>query len=300
MNENKLQVITKIFQNDNIRTVWNKEEEKYYISIVDIVGSLTDNNYQGARNYWKVLKFRLKEEGNETVTNCNQLKLKAQDGKYRETDVCDVEGMFRIIQSIPSKNVEPLKQWLAELGSERIDETFDPSLALQRAIDIYRAKGYDENWIAKRIKALQERKQLTDVWKEGGIKEGLEYAILTNEIYKTWSGMTSKKYKEFKGLRKENLRDNMDGIELILTDLSEEATKRLTNKHKPQGLKENLEFANKGGKVAKMARYELENSLGESVISSINNLDYQYIEDEKELVEKSTCQNFRQVQKVEQ
>lgn len=283
INENKIQVITKIFNNDNIRTVWDKEIEKYYISIVDVVGILTDNDYQGARNYWKVLKFRLKEEGNETVTNCNQLKLKAIDGKYRLTDVTDIEGMFRLIQSIPSKKAEPIKQWLAKLGSERIDETFDPSLALQRAIDLYRAKGYDEAWIAKRIKTLQDRKQLTDTWKDCGVESSFEYAILTNEIYKTWSGMTAKEYKEYKGLRKENLRDNMDSIELILTDLSEEATKKLAQKKKPKGLKENLTIASIGGNIAKNTREDLEKELGEPVISADNKLNYQYIDENKKI-----------------
>ena len=170
------------------------------------------------------------------MTNCHQLKLKAQDGKYRLTDVVDIEGMFRIIESIPSKSAEPIKGWLAKLGSERIDEIFDPSLAAQRSIDLYRKKGYDEKWIAKRLKGIQDRKELTDIWQEGGITEGLEYAILTNEIYKEWSGMTAKEYKDYKGLRKESLRDNMDNIEIILADLSEETTKRLAEKHKPQGL----------------------------------------------------------------
>ena len=239
----------------------DKDAEKYYISIIDTIGILTDNNYQSARNCWKVLKFRLREEGNETVTNCNQLKLKAQDGKYRLTDVCDIEGMFRIVESVPSKNAEPIKQWLAKLGSERIDETFDPSLALQRAIDLYRIKGYDEVWISKRIKVLQERKKLTNVWKENGVQDQKEYAILTNEIYKTWSGMTAKEYKRYKGLRKESLRDNMDNIELILTDLSEEATKRLVSKKRPHGLKENLTVAKIGGNVARAAKKELEENL---------------------------------------
>ena len=281
MNENKVQAITKIFESDNIRTVWNSEEEKYYISIVDVVGVLSES--KDGRKYWNKLKQRLREEGNQSVTNCHQLKLKASDGKYYRTDVCDIEGMFRIVQSIPSKNAEPLKEWLAKLGSERIDETFDPSLALQRAIDLYRAKGYDEAWIARRIKALQERKQLTDVWKEGGVQEGLEYAILTNEIYKIWSGMTANEYKQLKGLRKENLRDNMDSIELILTDLSEEATKRLAQKNKPIGLKENLVIANRGGKIAKNTRDDLEKELGESVITSNNKLNYKYVDENKKI-----------------
>lgn len=283
MNENKLHLINKIFDNEDIRTVWDKDQEKYFISIVDVVGILSES--KDGRKYWNKLKQRLREEGNETVTNCHQLKLKANDGKYRLTDVSDIEDMFRIIESIPSKNAEPFKQWLAKLGSERIDETFDPSIALQRAIDLYRAKGYDESWIAKRTKVLQERKELTDVWQENGVIESKEYAILTNEIYKTWSGMTAKNYKEFKGLRKENLRDNMDNIELILTDLSEEATKRLAAKQKPQGLKENIKVARIGGQVAKVARDELEENLGESVITKDNKLPYEYIDDNKELLE---------------
>ena len=223
-----------------------------------------------------MLKHRLKKEGNESVTNCNQLKLKSSDGKYYNTDVVDIEGMFRIIQSIPSKNVESIKGWLAKLGSERVDEVFDPSLAAQRAIDIYRAKGYDEKWIAKRLKGIQDRKGLTDIWQENGITEGKEYAILTNEIYKEWSSMTAKEYKQYKDLRKESLRDNMDNIEVILTDLSEETTKRLAEKHKPQGLEQNKEIARMGGHAAKVAREDIERNLGESVVSKQNKLNYEY------------------------
>ena len=274
MNQDKMHLINKIFNNETIRTVWDKEQEKYYISVVDIVAVLTES--KNPRHYWNVLKSRLKEEGNETVTNCDQLKLKAQDGKYRLTDVVDIEGMFRIIESIPSKNAEPIKQWLAKLGSERINETFDPSLSLQRSIDLYRKKGYDEAWISKRIKGIQERKQLTDIWKDNGITEGYEYAILTNEIYKTWSGMTAKEYKEFKGLRKESLRDNMDSIEVTLADLGEEATKRLAAKKKPQGLKENIKIAKFGGNVASVARETLETELGEKIITQDNKLNYEY------------------------
>ena len=281
MNQEKMHLVNKIFNDKTIRTVWDKEDEKYYISVVDIVGVISES--KDGRKYWNKLKQRLKEEGNETVTNCHQLKLKAQDGKYRMTDVVDIEGMFRIIESIPSKNAEPIKQWLARLGKERIDETFDPSIAMQRSIDLYRSKGYDEKWIAKRIKGIQDRKQLTDVWKDGGITESKEYAILTNEIYKTWSGMTSKEYKEYKGLRKENLRDNMDSIELILTDLSEEATKRLAEKHKPVGLDGNIKIAKVGGNVAKVARDELESNLGESVVTSNNKLSYEY--DDQKVIE---------------
>ena len=271
-----MHLINKIFNNETIRTIWNEEEEKYYISVVDIVGVLSES--ENPRNYWKVLKHRLKKEGNESVTNCNQLKLKSSDDKYYNTDVVDIEGMFRIIESIPSKNAEPIKQWLAKLGKERIDDIFNPSLAAQRAIDIYRAKGYDEKWIAKRLKGIQERKELTDIWQESGITEGKEYAILTNEIYKEWSGMTAKEYKQYKGLRKESLRDNMDNIEIILADLSEETAKRLAQKHKPQGLEQNKEVARMGGHAAKVAREDIKQNLGEAVITKQNRLDYEYEE----------------------
>ena len=279
MDENKMQLINKLFNNETIRTIWDKDEEKYYISIVDIVGVISGSNRP--RKYWSDLKKNLIKEGFEVSEKIGQLKLKSQDGKYRMTDVCDIEGMFRIIESIPSKNAEPIKQWLAHLGKERVNETFDPSIALQRAIDLYRTKGYDEEWIAKRMKSIQERKKLTDVWKENGIESNIEYAILTNEIYKEWSGMTAKEYKQYKGLRKENLRDNMDNIELILTDLSEEATKRLATKQKPNGLKENIKVAKMGGHAAKVAREDIEKNLGESVVTKTNKLNYEYIEDKK-------------------
>ena len=279
MDENKMQLINKLFNNETIRTIWDKDEEKYYISIVDIVGVIAGSNRP--RKYWSDLKKNLIKDGFEVSEKIGQLKLKSQDGKYRMTDVCDIEGMFRIIESIPSKNAEPIKQWLAHLGKERVDETFDPSIALQRAIDLYRTKGYDEEWIAKRMKSIQERKKLTDIWKENGIESNIEYAILTNEIYKEWSGMTAKEYKQYKGLRKENLRDNMDNIELILTDLSEEATKRLATKQKPNGLKENIKVAKMGGHAAKVAREDIEKNLGESVVTKINKLNYEYIEDKK-------------------
>ena len=278
MKQDKTYLINKIFNNDNIRTMWDKEEEKYYISVVDVVGILSES--KDKQSYWRKLKQRLKEEGNETVTNCHGLKLKAQDGKYRLTDVVDIEGMFRIIESIPSKNAEPIKQWLAKLGSERIDEVFDPSIGIQRLIDLYRSKGYDELWIAKRIKGIQQRKSLTDVWKENGVIGNYEYGILTNEIYKSWSGMTAKEYKEFKGLRKESLRDNMDSIEVTLADLGEEATKRLANKQKPQGLRDNIKVAKIGGNIAKVARDELEKQLGETIISKDNMLNYRYKDEE--------------------
>ena len=279
MNTEKLHLVNKIFNNNTIRTIWDNEKEKYYISVVDIVSALTLSNRP--RKYWSDLKKQLLQEGNEVSEKIGQLKMIANDGKYRFTDVCDIEEMFRIIESIPSKNAEPIKQWLAKLGKEKIDEVFNPSIAMQKAIDLYRVKGYDEEWISKRIKSLQERKKLTDIWKENGIKDNIEYAILTNEIYKTWSGMTAKEYKKYKGLRKESLRDNMEDIELILTDLSEEATKRIALKQRPQGLEENIKVAKKGGKIARIARTELEEELGATVVSKANRLNYQYIENRK-------------------
>ena len=280
MNQDKMHLVNKIFNNETIRTVWDKEQEKYFISVVDIVSVISES--KAGRKYWNKLKQRLKEEGNESVTNCHQLKLKSSDGKYYNTDVVDIEGMFRIIESIPSKNAEPIKEWLAKLGSERIDEIFNPSLAVQRAIDLYRTKDYDEKWIAKRIKGIQDRKELTDVWKDGGITESKEYAILTNEIYKEWSGMTAKEYKSFKGLRKESLRDNMTDIEVALADLGELATREIAKKKNPKGLNENIDVARRGGKIASNTRKNLENELGESVVTNNNALSYQYV-DEKEI-----------------
>ena len=282
MNKDKMHLVNKIFNNETIRTIWDKEKGKYYISVVDIVSSLTES--KDGRKYWNKLKQRLKEEGNETVTNCHQLKLKAQDGKYRLTDVVDIKDMFRILESIPSKNAEPIKEWLAKLGSERIDEIFDPSIATQRSIDLYREKGFNEKWIAERIKGIQNRKELNDVWKDGGITKQKEYAILTNEIYREWAGMTSKEYKDFKGLKKENLRDNMSRMEELLTDLGEEATKELAKKHNPKGLEANKKIAKLGGHAAKSARDDLEKNLGETIITSNNNLNYKYL-DEKATIE---------------
>lgn len=265
MKQDYMYLMNKIFQNDTIRTVWDKEEEKYYVSIVDIVGILSQS--KDRQSYWRKLKQRLKEEGNETVTNCHALKLKAADGKYRMTDVCDIQEMFRIIESVPSKNAEPIKQWLAQLGKERIDEVFDPSIAVQRAVDIYRAKGYDEGWISKRMKGLQERRRLTDVWKDNGIESDIEYAILTNDIYKEWSGMTAKQYKGLKGLRKESLRDHMTDIEIALADIGELTTRELAKKYRPIGLEENRKVAQSGGQVAKNTRNDIESRLGESVVT---------------------------------
>jgi len=273
MKENQMHLINKIFNSETIRTIWNKEDEKYYISVVDVVGVLSEST--NPRHYCNVLKGRLKIEGNQSVTNCDQLKLKSSDGKYYKTDVCDIEGMFRIIESIPSKNAEPIKQWLARLGKERIDEIYDPSISLQRSIDLYRTKGYNEEWISKRIKFLQDRKKLTDVWKDGGIYDDKEYAILTNEIYREWSGMTTNKYKEYKGLRKESLRDNMTDIEIALADLGEIATRELAKERKAYGLDENKKVAKIGGEVASNTRKDLEEKLGKPVITSNNKIPYE-------------------------
>ena len=279
MKENQMHLINKMFNSETIRTVWNREEQKYYISVIDIVGVLSES--KDKRKYWNKLKQRLRNEGNESVTNCHQLKLKSSDGKYYNTDVVDIEGMFRIIESIPSKNAEPIKLWLARLGRERIDEVFDPSITVQRAIDTYRAKGYDEEWITKRIKGIQDRKKLTDVWKKGGVTEEIEFAILTNDIYKEWSGMTANEYKEFKGLRKESLRDNMDELEVLLADIGETTTRKLAEKHKPIGLEENRIIAKEGGTIANNTRKDIESRLGENIVNKSNSLKYEYIDNNK-------------------
>lgn len=284
MNQDKMHLINKIFNNETIRTVWDKEDEKYYISVVDIVGVISES--KDSRKYWNKLKQRLKEEGNETVTNCHQLKLKAQDGKYRLTDVVDIEGMFRIIESIPSKNAEPIKVWLAKLGSERIDEVFDPEIAGNRIINYYRNKGYSDEWIKKRLTGMVDRFKLTDIWKDGGINEPIEYAMLTNEIYKGWSGMKASEYKAYKGLRKESLRDNMTDIEVLLTDLGEIATRDIATSEHPQGFKENMKVAKKGGQVANDARKSYEKATNKSAISNQNALNYQYIDKNKQIENK--------------
>ena len=274
MKQEQMHLINKIFNNETIRTIWNKEEEKYYISVVDIIKVLAGS--ERPRKYWSDLKRKLIVEGSELSEKIGQLKLKTSDGKYRLTDVCDVEQMFRIIESIPSKNAEPVKLWLAKLGKERIDEVFDPSLTVQRAIDTYRAKGYDEEWIIKRIKGIQDRKKLTDIWNSNGVTEEIEYAILTNEIYKEWAGFTACEYKEYKGLRKESLRDNMTDIEVALADLGEIATRELAKEHRPYGLEQNKKVAKMGGHAAKVARNDIEKNLGRTIISMDNTLPYEY------------------------
>ena len=265
--DNKIQ----IFEDKKIRTAWNEETEEWYFSVVDVIAVLTDQvDYQSARNYWKVMKKRLKDEGNETVTNCNQLKMTAADGKKRLTDVADTEQLLRIIQSIPSPKAEPFKLWLAQVGRERIEETIDPELTIERALETYLKKGYTREWINQRLQAIQVRKELTDEWDARGVQKGVEYAILTDEITKAWSGMTTRKYKNLKGLTKENLRDNMSTLELVLNMLAEATTTELSKTTNPQTFKENLEVAKSGGEAAGVARKEVERRTGKSVITSKN------------------------------
>ena len=243
----RLDTILNIFEGKEIRSIWDSEKEEYYFSVVDVISALTDNDYQKSRNYWKWLKGKLLDEGSEVVSDTNQLKMKSQDGKLRATDTLDTKGILRLIESVPSPKAEPFKMWLANLGSERIDEVFDPEIAIKRAINYYRRKGYSDKWIESRLKGILDRNKLTDVWKDGGIDKPLEYAVLTNEIYKTWSGMKANEYKEYKGLRKESLRANMTDIEVALTDLGEIATRELAKKHKPYGLEQNKQIAKMGG-----------------------------------------------------
>lgn len=262
----------KIFEGNQIRSVWDNDKEEWYFSVVDVVGTLTDSKDPGA--YWRKLKQRLKEEGSEVVTFCHGLKLKAADGKMRESDVADMQGIFRIIQSVPSPKAEPFKMWLAEVGKERLDEIVDPELKIERALETYLRNGYSREWINQSLQAIQVRKELTDSWQEHGVKEGLEYAILTNEISKAWSGMTTREYKDFKGLKKQNLRDNMSTTELILNMLAETATKDIANASNPQGLEENKKVAKRGGNVAKVAKETLEQETGKPVITTKNAIDF--------------------------
>ena len=267
--DNKIQV----FEDKRIRTAWNEETEEWYFSVVDVVGALTEQSTQrGASNYWAKLKERLKAEGaDQLLTNCQQLKMKSpKDGKYYKTDVADTEQLLRIIQSIPSRKAEPFKMWLAQVGRERIEETIDPELTIERALETYLKKGYTREWINQRLQAIQVRKELTDEWDARGVQKGIEYAILTDEITKAWSGMTTRKYKNLKGLTKENLRDNMSTLELVLNMLAEATTTELSKTTNPQTFKENIEIAKQGGDVAGNARKEIEEKSGRPVITSKN------------------------------
>ena len=261
-----------LFEEKKVRFVWDEEQEKYYFSIVDIVQVLTDS--VDATAYWRKLKQRLKAEGNETVTNCHALKMPAVDGKKRMTDVADLEGIFRIIQSIPSKKVEPVKQWLAQLGSQRIDQMIDPELTFQMAVEDYRRQGYSDKWINERMRSIEMRKELTDEWKRSGITEQRDFAILTNVLTQAWSGMNTRQYKSYKGLTKENLRDNMTNVELALNTLAEVATTEYSRQSNPTTMEESKRIAREGGEVARDARKTIEKRLGRTVISSEKASDY--------------------------
>lgn len=267
MEQNKVQV----FDDQPIRTAWDEENEEWYFSIVDVIRVLTEQpDIDGARNYWKVLKNRLKKEGSQLVTSCNQLKMISQDGKRRKTDVASTEQLLRLIQSIPSKKAEPFKLWLAQVGRERIEETIDPELSIERALETYARLGYPEDWINQRLQTIRARKELTDQWKAHGVEQGREYAILTDEITRAWSGMSTRQYKNLKGLKKENLRDNMSTLELALNMLAEATTTELTKVQNPEGLEENREVSRQGGRIAGNARKEIEEETGRSVITSQN------------------------------
>ena len=261
-----------LFDNAKIRVAWDDKKEKYFFSVVDVLHVLTDS--ANPQTYWRVLKKRLLDEGNETVTNCNALKLPSADGKMRLTDVADLEGILRIVQSVPSKKAEPIKQWLAQVGSERIHQMIDPERSIQQAVADYKKLGYSDKWIANRVKSIDARNELTNEWKRSGMTEGRDFAILTDLITKTWSGKTTKEYKQFKGLTKENLRDNMSTIELALNTLAEASTTEISRRRNPKNLKQNMQIAKEGGNVAKAARLQLETTIGESVVTSIKASDY--------------------------
>ena len=264
-----------IFNGQKVRTVWNADEEKWYFSIVDVCGVLTDQpDYDHARNYWKVLKHRLNKEGNETVTNCNQLKMLANDGKMRLTDVADQQQLFRIIQSIPSPKAEPFKQWMAQVASDRLDQMQDPELNFQQAFEDYRRLGYSERWVNQRLQGIKARKELTDEWERAGVKEGQQYATLTDIITKEWSGKTTRQYKEYKGLKKESLRDNMTTMELALNMLAEATTVELSKSQNPKGFRQSAKVAHEGGKIAGETRAKIESQTGRSIVSKEKATDY--------------------------
>ena len=282
---NKLETLTNLFEGKEIRSIWDAEKEEYYFSVVDVINALTDS--VNPRNYWNMLKSRLTAEGSELYTNCVQLKMKSKkDGKSYLTDTLDTEGIFRLIESVPSPKAEPFKVWLAKLGRQKVDEVFDPSKGIDEMIDFYLKKGYTLEWIEARIKAIIDRKRLTKVWNDNGVKDGSEYAILTNAIYKEWSGMTASEYKTYKNIRKENLRDNMSRIEVLLTDLGELTAHDIAKKEQPKGLKDNIKAAKRGGKVAKDARDSYEKATKKSAISKENAMNYKYIDENKKIENK--------------
>ena len=264
-----------LFEEKKVRTVWDDQEEKWYFSIVDVCGVLTESkDYLTARKYWNKLKQRLKEEGNETVTNCHQLKLRAEDGKMRLTDVADTEQLFRLVQSIPSKKAEPFKQWMAQVAAQRIDQMQDPELNFEQAYEDYRRLGYSDKWINQRLRSIEVRKELTDEWDRAGVKDGQQYASLTDIITRGWSGKTTKQYKQYKGLKKESLRDNMTNIELALNTLAEASATEISKSKNPQGFRQSAEVARKGGEIAGDARKKLERQIGHSVVTKDKASDY--------------------------
>ena len=272
---NKLQILNKTFENKKVRTVWNPDEEKYYISVVDIVSILTESKDSAA--YWRKLKQRLKEEGNETVTNCHTLKMLAKDGKNRLTDAVDLEEMFRIIESIPSKKAEPIKLWLAHLGKERIDEEYDPEITINRALETYRRKGYSDDWINQRLKAIDARKEFTDELKNNGVESGKEFANLTDLLTKTWSGYTTKEYKNYKGLTKENLRDNMTNMELVLNMLAEVTSTEISKSNEEKNKENAKNSVLEGGTIAKNTKEQIEEKTGKKIVTSTNNKNLKQI-----------------------
>ena len=285
MKQEKLEIITNLFEDKEIRSIWDSEKEDYYFSVVDVISILTDS--RDPSDYWTTLKRRLiNNEGSQLPTNCRRLKFKAKDGKLRNTDVLDTKGILRLIESVPSSKAEPFKIWLANLGDERINEIFDPELAINRAVNYYRNKGYTDEWIKKRILGIIDRFKLTDIWKDGGISKPVEYALLTNEIYKSWSGMKANEYKAYKGIRKESLRDNMTDIELALTNIGEIAARDIAKSEQPQGLSENIKVAKRGGNVANAARVSYEKETKKLAISKDNSLNYKYIDEAKQIKNK--------------
>lgn len=280
--ENKI----KIFENQQVRTAWNEEEEEWYFSVVDVCRVLAGSTSKDPGAYWRKLKQRLKDEGSEVVTNCHELKMPASDGKLRQTDVLSTKNILRLVQSIPSPKAEPFKMWLAQVGSERLDEIADPEKAIKRAADFYRAKGYTEKWINQRLRTIEMRKELTDEWKARGIEKEKDYAILTNEMTKAWSGLSIKEYKNLKGLKKENLRDNMTNLELVLNMLAEVSTTAISKSKEPETFDENLQVAKEGGSVAKNARTDIESRIGKKVISPLN------ADDKNRLEVNSESKNF--------
>ena len=271
----------KVFEEKKVRTLWDSDTEEWYFSVVDVVAVLTDSNYQTARNYWKVLKNRLKKEGNETVTNCNRLKLISEDGKMRLTDVATTQQLFRLIQSIPSPKAEPFKLWMAQVAKERLDQMQDPELSIEQAMNDYKRMGYSDNWINQRLKSIEIRKELTDEWKRHGLQEGVQFATLTDIIYQSWADKTAKEYKQYKGLKKENLRDNMTNKELVLNMLAELSTKEISESSNPETFNEHKDIAQRGGNIAREARIRLEAETGKPVISPLNAKDYLQLENKK-------------------